>query len=110
MQSGNGLVSSTEGKGPPPLPGPFAARFAAAALAGEKIVAWLETDLDLHLHYAKGLVVLTDRRLLSFGPVNGQPIQPGDVQTWSIGPDKSLQAEERGGVGSLELFAGQTRL
>jgi len=32
---------------------------------GESMLAWLEFDLDRQLHFSRGLVILTDQRLLS---------------------------------------------
>jgi len=33
--------------------------------ADEKVIAWLELDLDVSLHFSRGLVLATDRRLLA---------------------------------------------
>ncbi len=43
---------------------------------GEALVGWFETDLDHRLHYASGLVVVTDRRLLA-SQADSESAQPG---------------------------------
>ena len=40
----------------------------AELAAGESPLAWLELDLDTRLHFSRGLVVLTPRRLLAVEP------------------------------------------
>src|SRR3954454_10196902 len=69
---------------------------------GELLLAWFEPDLDHRLHYVTGLVVLTDRRVLTPDPTptNGAPAR---FLSWPLGPDVTLKSEERAGVGSLEL-------
>jgi ATP-binding cassette subfamily B protein len=106
MQARKPLTSSGPGNGSGnSLPRPFATAFVACAMPGESPVAWIETDLDANLRYAPGLVVLTPRRLLGFTAA-----QSNDVQEWPLGPLTSLRADEHAGVGTLALFAGETRL
>ncbi len=50
--------------------------------AGETIVAWLETDLDQRVSFAKRLVVLTNQRLIAFS----EPEQPADLATAAAKP------------------------
>ncbi len=69
---------------------------------GETPLAWLEVDLDARLHYARGLVVLTDRRLLDVEPA-------GSVRSWPLAEIHGLRAKEQGGVGVLDLL-GSDRL
>ncbi len=73
-------------------------------LAGERVLARLETDLDERLHFVRGELVLTSERLLfssSFGSANAA--LPA-VQTWPLGPGLSLAHFDHGGVGSLNLL------
>src|SRR6478752_6181096 len=92
------------------LPEPFNAAFRGSALAGESPVAWLETDLDADLHFAFGLVLLTDRRLLFFPPrANGAAVT-SKVLEWTVAPSLSVTAHEHAGLGSLELFEDEKRL
>jgi ATP-binding cassette, subfamily B, bacterial len=66
-----------------------------ARLGGdETVVAWFAPDLDSHLQYAEGLVVLTDHRLLSFS-VAGEDVRELDDST-------TLKARDRAGLGTLE--------
>jgi ATP-binding cassette subfamily B protein len=72
--------------------------------AGETVLAWFEPDLDERLHYANGLVALTDRRLLAAAG------QPAAWRSFPLPSDATLRAEEHGGVGTLELVGPQGRL
>jgi len=104
LESSNGSADANGS-----LPEAFRGRFQAAALAGESPVAWLSLDLDSNLRFAAGLVVLTDRRLLSFPPAeNGA--QGRDVSTWPLAETTALEVDEHAGLGTLELFRGDLRL
>jgi ATP-binding cassette subfamily B protein len=72
--------------------------------AGEQILAWFEPDLDERLHYASGLVALTDRRLLA---ADGQPAA---WRSFPLPAEATLRTEEHAGVGTLELVGPQGRL
>jgi ATP-binding cassette, subfamily B, bacterial len=77
---------------------------------GETPLAWLELDLDTRLHYARGLLVLTDRQLLDIGPASVEPDHgPPPVHSSPRASIKSLRAKEHAGVGVLELL-GPDRL
>ena len=84
--------------------------------AGEKPLGWLDTDLDGHLHYARGLVVLTDRRLIDVGPAEATAADRPDargaipVRTWPLTAIKGLRAKEHAGVGALELLGPESLL
>ena len=71
-------------------------------------MVWLEPDLDDQLHYAQGLVVLTDRRLLSVRPGDGETAH-GDnheniFQSWPVDSSLTLRTTEHSGMGMLELI------
>ena len=70
-------------------------------------MAWFEPDLGDRLTYARGLVILTDRRVLT-AATNG----PADLspRAWALDSDTRLRCEERGGVGTLELTGPSGRL
>ncbi|HWT71092.1 MAG TPA: ABC transporter ATP-binding protein [Oxalicibacterium sp.] len=70
----------------------------------EIILAHLDLDLDPGLHFVTGLLVLTDRRLLSRSY--------GDAawQVWPYHAGLSLLHHDHAGVGTLELQDGQARL
>jgi ATP-binding cassette subfamily B protein len=64
---------------------------------GETLLAWFEPDLDRRLHYARGLVLLTDRRILSL---------EDNADTWSqwrLAPEIDLRTAEHGPAGRLEV-------
>jgi ATP-binding cassette subfamily B protein len=65
---------------------------------GETVLAGLEPDLDARLHFSKGIVVLTDQRLLARAP--GEM----DWQSWSYRRGLVLKHHDHAGVGTLELY------
>ncbi|MBI3432415.1 MAG: ATP-binding cassette domain-containing protein [Hydrogenophilales bacterium] len=93
------------------LPSPFAnapdvwqAELAPLLARDEQVVATLETDLDVHLAFSPGQVVLTDRRLLARSPGDE------DWAVWPLRPGLSLQHHDHAGVGTLELHDAISRL
>ncbi len=96
---------------------PFDLRNAAEAelAAGESPLAWLELDLDTRLHFSRGLVVLTPRRLLAVEPVDSTDIaaSPRDglrVRSWPLEEAAGLRAKDQGGTGRLELLGPNSLL
>ncbi|MGA2061833.1 MAG: ABC transporter transmembrane domain-containing protein, partial [Thermoguttaceae bacterium] len=80
----------------------------ARLLPGETPLVWMEFDLDEQLHYTRGLVVLSDRRLLSVGPLT-EAAKTGDNQEnsfrfWPIDSSFTLRTKEHFGTGILELL------
>ncbi|HEY0848215.1 MAG TPA: ABC transporter ATP-binding protein [Noviherbaspirillum sp.] len=71
---------------------------------GETPVASVELDLDASLHFAPGLIVATDRRLLARNP--------GDKEwkEWPYRQHLSLMHHDHAGVGTLELIDDKSRL
>ena len=63
-------------------------------------LAWLELDLDIRLHYAKGLIVLTARRLLAVETATGAT----PVRSWPLDAISGLRTKDFGSVGTLELL------
>ena len=77
--------------------------------AGESILAWLEPDLDVRLRFARGLVVLTDQRVLSFEMeaeegVPGRGTAAVRSRQWPLEPQSILRTRDEGGAGTLELL------
>ena len=70
----------------------------------EAILSLLETNLDASLNFSAGLLLLTDRRLLSFA----SPQAEASVSDYRDG--LRLQRHDHGGVGRLELFDDELRL
>ncbi|HEY0955466.1 MAG TPA: ABC transporter ATP-binding protein [Roseateles sp.] len=73
-------------------------------MAGENVVAALEVDLDEQGRFARGLIALTNSRLLALEPATG---------TWSDFPlalGQSLRLSDHGGLAFMELSDAQRRL
>ncbi len=87
-----------------PLPAAWQAEVVAQLAPDEPIIAWLELDLDKNLHFSRGLLVLTDRRLLA------KTAQAADWQSHSSRAGLRLTRHDHAGVGSLELFDADARL
>jgi ATP-binding cassette subfamily B protein len=64
---------------------------------GENVLASVAVDLDTHLRFRNGIVVVTDRRLLA--------LSPGDTawQDWPYRAGLALHHHDHAGVGHLEL-------
>jgi len=97
------LQSETGGDGRDTIPERWRGAVEARLGPDEAVIAWLATDLDERLHFADGLVALTDRRLLNFAT-------EGPAREFGLDPKPLLQMRERGGVGTLELLGGERRL
>ena len=72
--------------------------------ADERLIAWVQPDLDEKLHFGMGLVAVTDRRLIARAP---------GATSWSdcvIEPGLALRKRDHAGVGALELFDDHQRL
>ena len=70
----------------------------------ENVQAVLEVDLDFRLHFGRGLLVATDRRLLGRAPGRS------GWQDWDYRADLRLVQHDHAGVGHLELLDGHGRL
>lgn len=77
---------------------------------GETLLAWFEPDLTLRLHYAAGLVVLTDRRMLSYEwepgvrPNEKPPNNPKTCKSWPLSAGMVAETSDNAGIGTLELL------
>jgi ATP-binding cassette subfamily B protein len=67
----------------------------------ENVLAVLEVDLDAQLHFVKGVVVVTNQRLLAHLAGNTQ------WQHWPYRPDLQLRHHDHAGVGHLDLLDAQ---
>ncbi|HWA97014.1 MAG TPA: ABC transporter transmembrane domain-containing protein, partial [Pirellulales bacterium] len=99
MDSPNGQIASPAA--------PQWAEVSAQLLAGESLVAHVRTDLDLHKEFSPGLIVLTNRRLLSF---ERQDPEGPQWRYWELDPALRLKARDRAGLGTLELWDQTGRL
>ncbi|MFZ4709438.1 MAG: ABC transporter ATP-binding protein [Zwartia sp.] len=86
------------------LPTAWAAEMKSLLAPDEKVLAWLEPDLDSKGFFALGLLFLTSTRLVSRESV---------AHDWAVFPltlTQSLQQRDHAGVGTIELFDGTLRL
>jgi ATP-binding cassette, subfamily B, bacterial len=90
------------------LPAPWSALAPRVVGTQESILAVLQPDLDACLHAAKGLVLLTDERLLAWTP--GPIDTPAEPNSWALHPGLQLQLTDHAGVGTLSLMDGEHRL
>jgi len=115
------------------LPDEWRAAARAEMADAEFPLDWLELDLDSRLHFARGLVVLTDRRIIDIGPIAEEARSPSAVlddssrpgaaelhasrpgaavphRSWPLSEVKALRAKEQAGVGVLELLGTEKLL
>jgi ATP-binding cassette subfamily B protein len=86
------------------LPESWEGELAPVLLDGERILSWLELDLDARLRYSRGIVIATDRRLLARSP--GEAMW----RDWAPRRDLNLCHHDHAGVGTLELHDEKQRL
>ncbi|MEO7464063.1 MAG: ABC transporter transmembrane domain-containing protein, partial [Nitrosospira sp.] len=80
------------------MPSSWAVQIESQLSDEEWVLAWLETDLDAQLHFASGVVLVTNRRLLA---------RSGKDETWenwTYRQGLALVRHDHAGVGSLELL------
>jgi ATP-binding cassette subfamily B protein len=86
------------------LPTAWAVEIRSLLEPGEKVLAWLEPDLDSNLFFAAGILFLTPSRLVS---------RESLAHGWTVFPittTQLLQHRDHAGVGTIELFEGALRL
>ncbi len=86
---------------PPEL---WKADLGAMMSGSERLLAWLELDLDERLQFAHGLLAVTDRRLLV--KIAGA----AGWREWSYRRGLALRHHDHGGVGTLELHDERAQL
>ena len=69
--------------------------------SGENVLTGVEVDLDTKLRFTKGILVVTNRRLLSRAP--GETVW----RDWTFCPGLALRHHDHAGVGHLELIDPQ---
>jgi ATP-binding cassette subfamily B protein len=78
---------------------------------GETLLAWFDPNLDDRLHYARGLVVLTDRRLLAYSEAaTADGCESAQWQSWPLTESSKLRTVEHGSAATLELMDASGRL
>ncbi len=75
----------------------------------EQVLAWIELDLDQHLHFSQSVLILTASRLI-FGPADSK-ISLGSTpwETIALTPALTAQLSDHAGVMLLEVFDGGQR-
>ncbi|RJG11535.1 cyanophycin metabolism-associated ABC transporter [Massilia cavernae] len=86
------------------IPAQWQAEVEKILLSGENVLSALEVDLDARLRFDKGLVVVTNRRLMA------RAAGETEWKDWTYRPGLSLQHHDHAGVGHLELVDQQGRL
>ncbi|MDR7049966.1 ATP-binding cassette subfamily B protein [Duganella sp. 3397] len=86
------------------LPDRWRSDIQAQLSQGENVVSALEVDLDQQLRFAKGILIITNTRLLARAPGQEQ------WQAWPFSFDLSLEHHDHAGVGHLELVSARGRL
>ena len=90
------------------LPAPVAEAWLAEVESklspGENVLSSVEVDLDARLRFTKGIIVVTEKRLLARSPGDS------DWKSWSFRPGLRLAHHDHAGVGHLELFDDHGRL
>ena len=72
--------------------------------SAEKLGAWLEINLDVHLHFKKGLLILTNNRLAYFD--DSLQLQ----SAFNYQSKLRLEQHDHAGVAKLQLFDGEAHL
>lgn len=86
------------------LPAAWKTPVSGQLVGDEKILVWLEIDLNAELRFEAGIVLVTDRRLLTYTSDNA------GWQGWAYRSGLVLQRRDHAGVGSLELVDDSARL
>ncbi|MDB5952472.1 MAG: transporter, partial [Massilia sp.] len=86
------------------LPDHWQAGVEKKLLPGENVLSSVEVDLDAKLRFTKGILVVTDRRLIARAPGESA------WRDWTYQPGLQLKHHDHAGVGHLELIDGQGRL
>ncbi|MBV2234360.1 MAG: ABC transporter ATP-binding protein/permease [Sterolibacterium sp.] len=97
------------------LPATLPPSLASVLTADERILAWLNTDLDQQLQFRGGWLILTSTRLLAWrgDDADRNAIDDHAQTTWQAWPLESglkLQLSDHAGVGRLELCDASAQL
>ncbi|MCB1931272.1 MAG: ABC transporter ATP-binding protein [Candidatus Accumulibacter sp.] len=85
------------GASPPALPAGWSERAQSQLADDEKILAWLEIDLDATLLFTAGMLLVTSERLLAMSSASG------NWRSWPYRRGLTLSRCDHAGVGTLEL-------
>jgi ATP-binding cassette subfamily B protein len=87
-----------------PVPAAWGHALQQALRPEERVLAWMQSDLDERLHFSAGLLVVTNGRLLWL------PSPESGGSDFSIRAGLTLRKRDHAGVGTLELVDDQRRL
>ena len=73
-------------------------------LDSERVLGWIQTDLDHRLHFERGLVAVTNLRLMACRESGAEWAQ------WALQPGLSLRKRDHAAVGTLEIVDGNACL
>lgn len=68
----------------------------------ERVVAWMQSDIDDRRQYRKTLLVLTDLRFIA--------CTTDGTQDWPLANVEKIRTKDRGGLGTIELLGAERRL
>ena len=88
------------------LPSQWKASASAQLSPQENVLAWLEVDLDAQLQFAKGLLIVTDQRILSANSGASGP----KWQSWPLQAGWVMDHFDYAGVGSLSLRSSSEQI
>ena len=88
------------------LPSEWKASASAQLLPQENVLAWLEVDLDTQLQFAKGLLIVTDQRILSANSASSGLVW----QSWTLQSGWVMDHFDYAGVGALSLRSSDQQL
>ncbi len=117
MLNGHGLIPTMSSSNLPDtawaeMPPGWQSDVQQQLLSGENVRACLEVDLDERLTFARGLLIVTDRRLLACQPE--VPANGGSIarawRSWDLVSGLQLQHHDHAGVGTLSLTVPGQRL
>jgi ATP-binding cassette subfamily B protein len=86
------------------LPERWRSEIQAQLSQGENVVSALEVDLDQQLHFSKGIILVTQGRLLARSPGESH------WHAWPFASGLTLKHHDHAGVGHLELVGDSGRL
>jgi len=88
------------------LPSEWKASASAQLSPQENVLAWLEVDLDTRLQFAKGLLIVTDQRILSADSASSGLVW----HSWPLQSGWVMDHFDYAGVGSLSLRSSDQQL
>ena len=97
-------ILSTQSSSGTPLPQNLSDEVTKQLAENEQIVAWMEGDLDANLHFKPYLLVASNTRIIV------QSHAKNIWHEWRYKKGLSLRRHDHAGIGSLELFDGESRL